>query len=127
MRLEHHGELSTSADYDASGYLSSLTDVDGVTTTYRHDARGLELSRTEAIGTPQERTVTTDWHPRFRLPVRIAEPGRVTEYRYGTNGRLLTKRITDPATGASRATSRTYTPDSLPASVFRTDAWDDVE
>lgn len=63
----------------------------GVTTTYIRDETGQELSRTEAVGTPEARTITTEWHLDFRKPVRITEPGRITEYTYDTAGRLLSK------------------------------------
>ncbi|MGH8565177.1 MAG: hypothetical protein ACREXW_14270 [Gammaproteobacteria bacterium] len=55
--------------YDANGFVASRTDFNGQTTLYIHDARGLEVSRTEAAGTPEERTVTTAWHPILRVPI----------------------------------------------------------
>ncbi len=75
--------------YDANGFVASLTDFNGNVTTYIHDAHGLELSRTEAVGTPQERTITTEWHPTFRLPTKITEPGKITTFTYDAQGRLL--------------------------------------
>lgn len=81
--------------YDANGYMASATDWEGNVTTYTHDARGLEVSRTEASGTPQERTITTEWHADFRLPTKITEPGKVTEFTYDTQGRLLSTSIID--------------------------------
>ena len=78
--------------YDANGFISSRTDFNGVTTTYVHDARGLETSRTEAVGTPQERTITTQWDPVFRLPLQITEPGKITTFTYDAQGRLLERK-----------------------------------
>ncbi len=78
-----------SSTFDANGFVASRTDFNGVTTTYVHDSRGLELSRTEAVGTPQERTITTEWDLTFRLPVLITEPGRRTRFFYDTQGRLI--------------------------------------
>ena len=76
--------------YDANGNVSSKTDWNGVTTTYTYDLnRNLELTRTEASGTPQARTITTEWHPQFRLPTKITEPGKITEYTYDGQGRQL--------------------------------------
>ncbi len=77
--------------YDVNGFLSSKTDWNGNVTTYVHDARGLETSRAEGSGTPQARTITTEWHTDFRVPVRITEPDKITEFTYDTNGRLLSK------------------------------------
>jgi YD repeat-containing protein len=77
--------------YDVNGYPSSSTDWNGNVTTYVHDDTGRELSRTEAFGTPQQRTISTDWHTTFRLPAKITEPDKITEYTYDSQGRLLTK------------------------------------
>ncbi|MBK7169358.1 MAG: RHS repeat protein [Gammaproteobacteria bacterium] len=74
--------------YDSNGFVESSTDWKGIVTTYVHDARGLETSRTEAVGTSAARTITTEWHPTWRLPTKITEPGRVTEISYYTNGQL---------------------------------------
>jgi YD repeat-containing protein len=83
-----------SYSYDANGNVISRTDWNGVTTTYTYDMdRNLELSRTEAAGTPQERTITTEWHPDFRLPVKITEPSKITSFSYDAQGRQLTSSV----------------------------------
>jgi RHS repeat-associated protein len=86
--------------YDANGFIASRTDFNDHLTTYVHNARGLEVSRTEAKGTPEERTITTEWHPRFHLPTQIIElsgvPGlnRVTTFTYNkVKGTLLKKTV----------------------------------
>lgn len=94
------------ASYDANGFAASMTDNNGNVTTYSHDARGLELSRTEAFGTPEARTITTTWHSTYRLPKTITEPGRVTTYDYYDNGDLKT--LTVAAGGKTRSWSYTY-------------------
>lgn len=81
--------------YDENGYLTSKTDWQGIKTTYLHNAKGLELSRTEAKGTPEARTITTQWHAKFRLPIKITEPGKITEYSYDEQGRLLSQSSRD--------------------------------
>lgn len=78
--------------YDGNGFIASRTDFNGNTTTYTHNARGLETSRTEAAGTPEERTITTEWHPDFRLPVKVTEPGKITTFTYDSQGRLLERK-----------------------------------
>ena len=77
--------------YDAHGFTTSKADWNGNLTTYTRDAKGREISRTEASGTPEAKTITTEWHPDFHLPVRITEPSKVTEFSYDTQGRLLSK------------------------------------
>ncbi|WP_254865088.1 RHS repeat protein, partial [Pseudomonas aeruginosa] len=64
--------------YDDQGLLTSKRDNNGNLTTYQYNVRGLETSRTEAAGTAQARTITTDWHPTLFLPVQVSEPGRIT-------------------------------------------------
>lgn len=80
-----------SITYDASGYPASTTDYNGDVTNYAYNSRGLETSRTEAVGTPQERTITTAWDPTFREPLTITEPGKITTFTYDSQGRLLKK------------------------------------
>ncbi len=77
--------------YDVNGFLASRTDFEGNVTTFINNSRGLQTSRTEAVGTPEERTITTEWHPTFRLPTKIAEPGKETLFTYDAQGRLLTR------------------------------------
>ena len=60
--------------FDSNGMPSSRTDWNGNVTQTTRDARGLEALRVEAAGTAQARTITTEWHPFYRLPTRVAEP-----------------------------------------------------
>jgi len=104
-----------SQTFDANGYAASRTDWNGnVTQLERTDPYGradLETRRIEGFGTPQQRTITTEWHPAYRLPTRVAEPLRVTTYVYGdpidpnpgNRGSLLSKTVqaTADATGSA--------------------------
>ena len=78
------------AAYSGSLYPASVTDYnDNLTTFERADPYGrpdLETRRTEASGTPEQRTIATEWHPTWRLPLRVAEPLRITTYVYGDPG-----------------------------------------
>lgn len=95
--------------YDANGNVASSTDFNGNVTSYTYDlARNLELSRTEAAGTAQARTTTTQWHATFHLPTLITEPGRTTSFTYDANGNQLTKTISSG--GTSRTWTYTYNP-----------------
>jgi YD repeat-containing protein len=106
---------SASYTYDANGFLASLTDFDGNVTAYTHNARGLELSRTEALHTPQARTITTVWHPTYHLPTTITEPNRVTTFGYDAKGNLLNKTI---AAGALKRTwTYTYNAQGQPLTI----------
>jgi len=81
--------------YDSRGLLKTKTDNKGHLTTYDYNERGLEISRTEAAGTPQTRTITTEWHPTLALPVTVTEPNRITSYSYDAQGRQLSQTQTD--------------------------------
>jgi YD repeat-containing protein len=81
--------------YYVSGHLGYKRDWNGNVTTYQRNAKGQETSRTEAAGTDQERTITTDWHNEFNLPVRVEEPGRVTTFHYDSRGNLLQHTVED--------------------------------
>ena len=99
------GGTTRLANYDANGFMSSKTDQNGNVTNYVNNARGLQTNRTEAVGTPEERTVTTEWHANYSLPTRITEPGKVTDFADDANGNLLSRTETDSANGISRTTS----------------------
>ncbi|MGI9302296.1 MAG: RHS repeat-associated core domain-containing protein [Gammaproteobacteria bacterium] len=108
------GGSSQATTYDANGYIASRTDWNGNVTTYVNNARGLEESRIEAAGTPQQRTITTQWHATFRLPTLITEPGKTIALDYDpVSGNLLSRTETDTVTGAQRITTFTYTPERL--------------
>ncbi len=89
---------------DGNGNIISHKDFNGNTTTYTYDlARNLETSRIEGAGTPQARTVSTSWHTSLRVPLKIAEPMRVTTFSYDASGNVLSKSIqaSTDATGAA--------------------------
>ena len=111
------------ASYDAKGNPQSLTDLNNNQTTYAYDqVRNLEISRTEGLNssgqaTASTRTTTTQWHPTLRLPSLVSvyngasatgTPVQTTSYTYDGYGNVLTKTLTDGATGASRTWTNTY-------------------
>jgi YD repeat-containing protein len=84
--------------------LNSFRDFDLSTTNYVYDlARNLEIRRVEGYGSAVARTISTEWHPTFRLPQRVAEPKRITKYSYDDHGNALTRSVqaTNDATGAN--------------------------
>ncbi len=102
--IEGHASLNCpdtdrSNTYDANGFRDLAVDWNGVLTDFDHDERGLEIQRIEAVGTSEQRTITTTWHPNFRLPTEIVEPNKTTTFTYDTNGNLLSRTETD--TGAT--------------------------
>ena len=92
---------STMTTHDDNGNVVSYSDFNRNLTTYTYDlTRNLEISRTEAAGTALARTITTQWHPLYRLPTKITAPSgvsgvvEVTDVIYDTQGNVLQKTIT---------------------------------
>ncbi|WP_039917071.1 hypothetical protein, partial [Cellvibrio mixtus] len=74
--------------YTVEGWIESKTDWKGIKTTYQYNSLGQEISLTEAFGTPEARTITTEWHPTLYLKTKIIESGKETTFSYDVNGRL---------------------------------------
>ena len=114
------GTSSTAFSRDANGNVSSRTDRNGNRTNHAYDlARNLETSRTEGLTaaggtTPQTRTISTQWHPTFRLPTQIVEPLRTTTSAYDADGAqcgargALCSRTVQATSGAARTWTYTY-------------------
>jgi RHS repeat-associated protein len=105
-------------------FIAESKDWNGNRTCHQHDtARNLETVRGEGLadacpgdlsswtpaGGTVERKISTEWHPTWRLPTRIAEPARITTNVYdidgsacGASGALCSKAVqaTNDATGA---------------------------
>ncbi len=80
--------------YDDNGFVASIEDWNGNITRFERDARGREIKRTEAAGTPAERSIITQWHATLNLPVQVTEGGRSTHYEYDAAGRVTATRVT---------------------------------
>lgn len=113
--------IYASTTYDANSNFKTRTDFNGVATAYTFDLyRNLETKRVEASGRAEARTITTEWHPTFRLPLRVAEPKRITTYTYDAAGNQTSKSVqatsdsngaqgmAAAATGLPRTWSATY-------------------
>lgn len=95
--------------YDANGNIATEYDNKGNETVYSYDlTRNLETSRTEAYGTAQARTITTQWDPNWRQPDLVTESNHTTGYTYDSMGNVLTKTITDTVANTARAWIYTY-------------------
>lgn len=88
----HHLNGETHYSYDGNGSLIRTQDQNNNVTTYARDAQGRELSRTEAIGKPEARTITTTWDTMLNKPLTITDSKQITEYSYDSDGRLLSKK-----------------------------------
>src|SRR6185369_16598392 len=113
VRYATDGFSGVTSTFDANGNLATFRDANGIQTSYTYDlARNLEISRTEAYGTPLARTVATQWHPVHRLRTRITAPSgiggvsEVTDLVYDPQGNLIRKTIT--AGAGTRQWEMTY-------------------
>lgn len=116
---------SSTLSYDANGNIASLTDFNGNRTDYSYDlSRNLEISRTEGLtasgaATPATRTVTTAWHPTFRLPVRVTQANQETTYTYNSQGDITQKTLKDLATNTTRSWNTTYNYSAIPGVLLQ--------
>ena len=72
----------------ADGSPTQMTDPEGNVTNFTHNNRGLETSRTEGAGTPDARSITTEWHPTLGRPTKVTTPELETTYVYSSTGLL---------------------------------------
>ena len=95
--------------YDDQGNMMTSTDFNGNTTQYSYDtARNLEISRTEAVGKPEARVITTQWHSSFRLPIHITRPDGSETFAYNAKGLLIKRTVSSTDGQQSRAWSYAY-------------------
>jgi len=119
------GPASSATTYDANGNIASRADFIGNKTCYAYDlTRNLETARVEGLAsgtacpttlatyTPApntaQRKILTQWHPSFRLPVKITEAGRETSTVYDTRGNVTHHSIKDTALNKTRTWATTY-------------------
>ncbi len=75
--------------YDSSGFIATETDWEGHMTHYTRDPQGRELTRVEAYGTPEARTISTLWNTALNKPAQITYPDRKEIYTYNEQGLLI--------------------------------------
>ena len=119
------GASASALTYDANGNVASRTDFNGHRTNYTYDlTRNLETSRTEGMtaagaSTPATRTITTAWHPTFRLPVQITNANQQTTYTYNRRGDITQKTIKNLAANTTRSWNTTYTYSTVPGVLLQ--------
>ena len=86
-----YGRGKTHANF---GLVKRTTDANNAHTDYTYNTRGQETRRIEASGTRESRTIETQWHPDFDVPISIKEPERKTAFTYDDQRRLLSRTIT---------------------------------
>jgi RHS repeat-associated protein len=108
------GDAASNLVDAATGLITQSTDFLGTTTQFAIDtSRRLPVAVTRAANRPEAQTVQVQWHASLHLPVLVTEPGRSTAYSYDSAGNLLSRTVTDTATGQARTWQWTYTAQGL--------------
>lgn len=83
------GDPFNAIQYDGSNRVSRTVDRNGGETRYTYDTQGREIQRIESFGAASAKTTTTEWHPTWNLPVKVAAQGRVDYFNYDANGQII--------------------------------------
>ncbi|MDF3836224.1 DUF6531 domain-containing protein [Cupriavidus basilensis] len=83
------GDPFNTIQYDSSNNVSRTVDRNGSDTRYAYDAQGREIQRIEGYGTADAKTTTTEWHPTWNLPAKVAAPGRLDSFDYDAKGQVI--------------------------------------
>ncbi|WP_313816425.1 DUF6531 domain-containing protein [Cupriavidus sp.] len=83
------GDIAKEVTYDAAGNVASKRDFADKETRYSYDGLGRETQRIEGYGTADAKTTTTEWHPTWDLPLRVAAPGLADNFTYDAKGQLI--------------------------------------
>ncbi|TCV82701.1 DUF6531 domain-containing protein [Sulfurirhabdus autotrophica] len=90
------GSAASNLTYDANGNIASRTDFNNHKICYAYDNRNLETARVEGLNSVDvclaqlsattlsgdARKINTQWHNYWRLPIKVAEPKRLTTLVY---------------------------------------------
>ncbi|WP_341248806.1 DUF6531 domain-containing protein [Cupriavidus pauculus] len=82
------GDIAKALTYNAAGNVASRRDFADKETRYSYDALGRETQRIEGYGNADAKTTTTEWHPTWNLPLKIAAPSRVDYFTYDGMGQM---------------------------------------
>ena len=103
------GTISETIDYASTTYFRpSRKDRNGQVTEYGYDALHREINRREAVGTVDERTITTTWNDTHQRMASVTQSDLKTEYLYDPAGRRIEAQRTDLTTLEVRSTVHTY-------------------
>jgi len=93
------GACSRTGNFDSGGNPSSRLDFNGNKTCYVYDAaRAVEVKRVEGLAPTADcataltsppagaQVTSTEWHPNWQLPTRVAEPKKITTSIYNGQG-----------------------------------------
>lgn len=142
------GSTQASTVYTTAGEVARSIGHDGRITFFTYDSKGRETERavfpatfntaaTRPALSSAESITSTQWHATWRLPLQVAEPGKITSYTYDAKGNITGQswtatsdatgalKLAATKTGSTYATGWAYTTTSLPSS--RVERVDGVE
>ncbi len=99
------GQSDVAKSYDNNLNVTSRTDANGNVTAMTYDAGGNMLTKTEAVGTAEERTTTYTYDSFGQILAATDHDGNTTEYAYDANGNLI-----EETDALGRTTTHTYSP-----------------
>ncbi|MBT7442616.1 MAG: RHS repeat protein [Methylococcales bacterium] len=116
-------------EYDSIGNVKLSENANGHITTFLYEDTAvpdLPTTRTEAVGTDQERTIITEWNAELRLPKKVSRTGQTVEFEYNADSQLKTVTVTDTETSKQQITTFDYHASKLLKSIdgSRTDVND---
>ena len=110
---------------DSRFLIERSVDSMGYITAYTYEERGNMLTKTEALGTPEERTTIYTYHPEFNLITSITRvstsyPGKTTKisFVYDDHGNLIEKNEEGFSANDPIARSTTYGYNDLGQLIF---------
>ncbi|HRH78200.1 MAG TPA: hypothetical protein PK129_12690, partial [Cellvibrionaceae bacterium] len=77
--------------YTPQGQVETKTDWNGTVTRFTYDSFGRELTKTQAYGTTDAKTIQTCWNANSNQPSRVIEPTTITLFDYTATGQLKSK------------------------------------
>ena len=86
--------IKTYTYYPENGQIKEVIDYNGHINYFEYNSRGLITLNTQAKGTPEEMTITTIWHPDYRLPAIRTYPDKIVTYSYDNKGQLINVQTT---------------------------------
>lgn len=107
----HCAGTSSPTTYDANGFMSGVTDNNGVATSFTYLPTGQLSTKVEAVGRPEQRTTTYTWDTTPGtdrvLSIEVAGFNRTT-YTYNAQNRLASVAVTNlTANGVANQTLTT--------------------
>jgi hypothetical protein len=75
-------------NYNTNGTLFETIQNNKTTRYTQYDTKNREIERVEAFGTPEARTIKTEYHPTLNVKTKVIEPKTTTLWEYFDNGQL---------------------------------------